>query len=193
MSCIHLVDLGGVPAPLLEHAASFCAHHFLDDTRQEQDREIAPLAPGAQLLASSLLERLIRRPHGPLDRVLGLTGHDLHLPMLSFVFGQAQLAGPGAVVSIARLRQEFHGLPPDPGLLVARLERELAHELGHTWGLVHCADPRCCMSLSTTIEQVDAKLPEFCRACRGRWREKRALERLHADETAAPESQEVQP
>jgi archaemetzincin len=74
-----------------------------------------------------------------------------------------------------------------------RLEREVAHELGHTFGLVHCPDARCCMSLSTTIEQVDAKLPEFCRDCRERLRERQAQERLLAGPPAAPDPQEVQP
>jgi predicted Zn-dependent protease len=40
-------------------------------------------------------------------RILGVTEGDLAIPTLKFVFGQAQLDGPVAVVSLARLRQEF--------------------------------------------------------------------------------------
>ena len=68
--------------------------------------------------------------------------------MLSFVYGQAQLQGRVAVVSLARLRPEFHGLPPDPAALERRAAKEAVHEVGHTFGLVHCADRRCPMSLS---------------------------------------------
>lgn len=193
MNVVRVVHLGGVTAPLLEHAVGFCGHRFLADCRMESDPDPLTAAPGEQLLASRLLERLLSWPHGRFDRLLGLTGYDLHLPMLSFVFGQAQLEGPAAVVSVARLRQEFYGLPPDDELLRARLEREVAHELGHTFGLVHCDDPHCCMSLSTAIEQVDDKLPDFCRECRGRLRERQAQERLQANEAIAPDSQEVQP
>ena len=85
--------------------------------------------------------------------------------MLSFLFGQAQLDGAAAIVSIARLRQEFYGLPGDEGLLLARARKEALHELGHTFGLVHCPDPLCAMSLSTSLPQVDAKRDEYCESC----------------------------
>jgi archaemetzincin len=98
-------------------------------------------------------------------RILGLTACDLYIPMLSFLFGQAQLDGAAAVVSVARLRQEFYGLPGDEGLLMTRARKEALHELGHTLGLVHCADPLCAMSLSTNLPQVDAKRDEFCQIC----------------------------
>jgi len=99
-------------------------------------------------------------------RVLGVTSRDIFLPGLSFVFGQAQLEGRAALLSLARLQQEFYGFPCDTLLLMKRACTEAVHELGHTFGLVHCRDPRCVMSLSTTVNQVDAKLPEFCGSCR---------------------------
>lgn len=98
-------------------------------------------------------------------RILGLTTRDLFIPMLSFLFGQAQLDGTAALVSVARLRQEFYGLPGDEGLLMTRARKEALHEIGHTLGLVHCADPRCAMSLSTSLPQVDAKRDEYCGMC----------------------------
>ena len=103
-------------------------------------------------------------PAGP-ARVLGVTSRDIYLPGLSFVFGQAQLEGRAALLSVARLQQEFYGFPCDTLLLMKRAATEAVHELGHTFGLVHCRDPRCVMSLSTTVNQVDAKLPEFCGSC----------------------------
>jgi archaemetzincin len=99
-------------------------------------------------------------------RVLGITERDLFIPMLTFVFGQAQLEGAVALVSTARLRQEFYSLTPDPELLRARLHKEVAHEMGHTLGLVHCPDKTCVMSLSTAILHVDRKQAGFCVSCR---------------------------
>lgn len=98
-------------------------------------------------------------------RVIGITGRDLFIPMLSFVFGQAQLNGRIALVSIARLNQEFYGLPPNRAVLLDRAVKETMHELGHTFGLVHCPDGNCPMSLSTTVRQVDTKGPDYCAAC----------------------------
>ena len=65
-------------------------------------------------------------------RLLGVTERDLFVPVLSFVYGQAQLGGTVAVVSLARLRPEFHGLPEAPAVLARRAATEAVHELGHT-------------------------------------------------------------
>ena len=73
---------------------------------------------------------------------------DLYIPVLTFVFGEAQLSDGGAVVSAHRLRQEFYGMPTDPELLHERLLKESLHELGHTYGLRHCPDYTCVMSSS---------------------------------------------
>jgi len=126
---------------------------------------------GGQIGSHELMARL--QALVPVDgwHLLSLLRQDLYLPMLSFVFGHAQLAGPVAIVSMARLRQEFYGLRPDDALFERRLHTEVAHELGHTIGLHHCADRACCMSLSTSIDEVDAKNPDFCRSCRVRLRE----------------------
>ena len=65
-------------------------------------------------------------------RLLGITQLDLYIPILTFVFGEAQLGGASAVVSYHRLQQEFYGLPQDRDLLANRLLIESVHELGHT-------------------------------------------------------------
>jgi archaemetzincin len=99
-------------------------------------------------------------------RVLMVTELDLFIPILTFVFGEAQLGGRCAVVSLRRLRQEFYGMPADPDLLTARLLKEALHELGHTLGRRHCPVYRCAMSSSNAVESIDLKQAEFCAACR---------------------------
>lgn len=106
-------------------------------------------------------------------RVLGVTGVDLFIPMMSFVFGQAQLNGSAAVVSTARLRQEFYGFPRDSDLTLHRLAVEAVHEIGHTFGLTHCLDRACPMSLSTSLQLLDRKGTTLCPACRALLREYR--------------------
>ena len=98
-------------------------------------------------------------------KLLAVTEHDLFIPVLTFVFGHAQLGGRAAVISLARLRQEFYGLAPDRQILLDRAFKEALHETGHTFGLFHCSDPRCAMALSTLVQHIDRKRPEFCPAC----------------------------
>lgn len=95
-------------------------------------------------------------------KALALTDADLFIPILTFVFGEARLGGRAAVVSSARLLGDGVGA----GLLVvARLAKEAAHELGHTFGLLHCERPRCVMTRSASLLDVDRKGAELCHDC----------------------------
>lgn len=115
--------------------------------------------------ATLVLAALLRHRPDPASKILGIVGVDLFVPVLTFVFGQAQLDGPGAVVSTHRLRTEFCGLPADEGTLVERLIKECIHELGHAFGLVHCGVYDCVMHASGTVDEVDLKRSAFCGRC----------------------------
>ena len=132
------------------------------------DPEPARHPERGQYYSTELLARMkgVRAPAA--WRLLGLTCHDLYIPTLTFVFGEAQLEGHCAVVSMHRLRQEFYGLPPDSRLLRERLLKEAVHELGHTLKLRHCDDYRCVMAPSHSVEWVDLKGSTFCPSCRDR-------------------------
>jgi archaemetzincin len=121
-----------------------------------------------QYYSTSILQRM-ERASDPDARNLGVTACDLYVPVLTFVFGEAQLDGNCAVVSTARLAEEYYGLPANPGLTHDRLVKEAAHELGHTFGLRHCSDWRCVMSSSHGVERLDVKEAEFCKKCRSAW------------------------
>jgi archaemetzincin len=113
------------------------------------------------LLLASVLKNL------PDDggRIIGLTDVDIFIPILTFLFGEAQLNGRGAIVSIHRLHNEFYGLPRDNELLYQRCLKEISHELGHTLGLVHCLNFECVMNSSTYVENIDLKQEKFCKNC----------------------------
>jgi archaemetzincin len=100
-------------------------------------------------------------------RIVGVTSVDLFIPVLSYVFGEAQVPGRAAVVSLHRLDPQSYGLPADPARLTQRLEKETLHELGHTFGLIHCRHPGCVMRSSTYVEEIDLKESRFCEACLG--------------------------
>lgn len=99
-------------------------------------------------------------------KMIGIIPVDLFIPILTFVFGEAQLDGKVGIVSLARLQQEFYGLPPNQALLQRRLIKEIKHELGHTFGLVHCSIRECVMSVANNIADVDSKGFSFCDSCR---------------------------
>ncbi len=98
-------------------------------------------------------------------KVLGITEYDLYVPEFTFVFGQADLNGSAAVISLRRLRQEFYGNENDDILFQKRVEKEAAHELGHTWNVRHCKNKKCVMSFSSAIIGTDKKDLNFCKKC----------------------------
>ena len=119
-----------------------------------------------QYHATFLLGGLLRAQGLPQGKILGITGVDLFIPVLTFVFGQSQLSGRAAVISTFRLQNTFYGLAPNEGLLVERAIKEAVHELGHAFGLTHCADYRCVMHASSNVDGVDVKDARFCPVCR---------------------------
>ncbi len=118
-----------------------------------------------QYTSTIILKAILAEAPQDGSKLLAVVDRDLCIPILTFVFGEAQLGGTAALVSLVRLRQEFYGLPPDPPLFFDRLHKEAVHELGHTFGLIHCRLPECVMYLSNTIRDVDTKGRTFCRAC----------------------------
>ncbi len=118
-----------------------------------------------QYNSSYLLAQLIENPPDDAFRILGVCDFDLFIPILTYVFGEAQLEGIGAIVTTHRLREEFYGGAPEKHLLMERLLKEATHELGHTFRLIHCYNPGCVMNNSTYVEDIDEKGVRFCRDC----------------------------
>jgi archaemetzincin len=117
-----------------------------------------------------VLGTLVERCPADALKLLAITERDLFIPVLTFVYGHAQLGGRVAAISLARLRQEFYGLPANQPVFLERALKEALHETGHTFGLVHCADRECAMSLATNIRQIDLKRAAFCASCAGHLR-----------------------
>lgn len=143
--------------PVSEHGQPLCMDELYDPQRDQ--------------FRSDLLVSLLDRRFASEARVLGVTDADLFIPVLTFVFGEAQLNGRSAVVSTFRLRNELYGLPADLDLLEERLVKEAVHELGHTFGLLHCHNTTCVMQVSTYAEMVDLKPATYCPACQVRYEE----------------------
>jgi archaemetzincin len=125
-----------------------------------------------QYLSTMILNALMKeKEYAPYEKILGMVDHDLYVPDLNFVFGEA--SQKAAVISITRLRQEFYNLPQDQTLFYKRVLTEAVHELGHTYGLGHCGNARCVMFFSNSLMDTDRKGSEFCPTCKDKLNKER--------------------
>lgn len=118
-----------------------------------------------QTNSTLLLAQILERTDDREMKQAGIVEADLFIPILTFVFGEAQLGGTAAVVSTHRLSNQYYGLARNDALLLERLEKELVHEIGHTFGLYHCHQFECVMRASTYVEEIDLKQAYPCPAC----------------------------
>ena len=118
-----------------------------------------------QYLSTAILKAMIeKKEYATYEKTLGIIDHDLYVPKLNFVFGEASQRV--AIISLTRLRYEFYNLPKDQGLFRRRVLTEAVHELGHTYGLKHCGNPHCVMFSSKSLIDTDMKGPAFCERCK---------------------------
>ncbi|MEE4353502.1 MAG: archaemetzincin family Zn-dependent metalloprotease [Desulfatiglans sp.] len=117
-----------------------------------------------QYHSTAILEELANK--APIEgiKVLAITHLDLFIPILTHVYGEAQLGGKGCIVSTYRLKE---GLSPAGGnkTFQQRVVREAIHELGHTFGLRHCKESTCIMHYCRSLRDVDRKSDQLCRYC----------------------------
>lgn len=168
MRPIRVVPVGAMEPPLLDAVASGLAREFRTRaaiSKSVIDPSFAHHPQRNQYHSTTIIEHLSKK-NGSGEIVVGVTALDLFIPILTFVFGEAQLGGTCAVVSGHRLSQEFYGLPRDPALATERLVKEAIHEVGHTAGLTHCEDYDCVMAASHAVEWLDTKTSMLCAECR---------------------------
>jgi archaemetzincin len=168
MKLLQLLPIGDLDAGLLMDLGPALADTFhmpCEVIPRPLDAESAFHGERQQYHSSELLQHMQAYLTPDSWRILGVTAVDLYIPILTFVFGEAQMAGPCAVVSAHRLRQEFYGLPSDSEVLRHRLLKESVHEIGHTLNLTHCDDYSCVMAPSHAVEWIDLKESALCATC----------------------------
>ncbi len=179
MNRIQLLPFGSVPAELLAELRDSLRQEFLaacEILSAEPEPRFAFNVTRQQYLSTEILAYMLKRKTPESTRLLGVTLVDLYIPILTFVFGEAQMQGSCALVSAHRLRQEFYGLPANHALYRERLLKEATHELGHTLTLAHCEDYQCVMAASHGVEWIDLKTSGFCSSCRSVVRTRRSVE-----------------
>ena len=118
-----------------------------------------------QYHSTPILEVLANKAPPQAIKVLGITRVDLFIPILTYVYGEAQLGGKACIISTYRLRE---GLSPLSRTVLyhQRVVKEALHELGHTFKLRHCQDQACIMHYCRSTRDVDLKSDQFCRYCK---------------------------
>jgi len=171
VKALSLLAIGKVEPELLDYLRQALAETFAVPCSIQpavMDPEFAFHGERQQYHSSEILARMQGRVTADCWRVLGVTGVDLYIPILTLVFGEAQMGGPCALLSLHRLRQEFYGLPEDYALFGNRALKEAVHELGHTLHLTHCDDYQCAMAPSHAVEWIDLKESSLCQPCQTR-------------------------
>ena len=118
-----------------------------------------------QYHSTAILEKLASTSPSQAIKVIAITNVDLFIPILTHVYGEAQLAGKACIVSTFRLREglSFATIGKE---FENRIVKEVLHELGHTFNLRHCKDKACIMHYCRSIKDVDRKSNQFCRYCK---------------------------
>jgi archaemetzincin len=117
---INLVSCGPVSPALIACLKDGLKKEFEAEVTQVEEVPVPSEAYDPrrrQYWAEAFLPLLTSPRPGTNGLVLGVTEVDLFVPELNFVFGLADSRQKCAIISLARLRPEFYGLPGKPQLL----------------------------------------------------------------------------
>ncbi|TAL68492.1 MAG: matrixin family metalloprotease, partial [Bacteroidetes bacterium] len=161
--------LGHFENGFLEKIAGEVAHEFLlPVTIEESHIDLSEFYDPMrrQYDGNGILKEIDSIASAQFIKKVGLFRVDLFIPILTYIFGQAILSGTTGIASLYRLRNEQYGMKKDEDLLLDRFRKVIIHELGHTFGLIHCHIPTCVMRSSTYVEDIDQKSSNLCIGCR---------------------------
>jgi archaemetzincin len=95
------------------------------------DLEFAYSPERHQYNSTLIINRLSETVPSDYLKVIAVCKKDLFIPILTYVFGEAQLNGRACIVSLYRLKDTRAVLNPE-GVFAERIIKEAVHELGHT-------------------------------------------------------------
>ena len=167
-STITFISFGLLDRKFLEKISDAVAHEFnctvfTRDAHVDISEYFDPVR--RQYNGNKLLMEVNSMNFPESSKVIGLFNVDLYIPILTYIFGQAQLGGRTGIASLYRLSNERYGIANDDAILLERFKKEVIHELGHLFGLIHCHTPTCVMRSSTYVEDIDQKEAQLCGKC----------------------------
>lgn len=173
-----LISFGYFEKRLLERVAYDVEREFLLPVKTNEGHlDLSEFYDPArrQYDGNKLLKEIDVRFASDSSKTLGLFNVDLFIPILTYIFGQAFLNGRSGIASLYRLGNERYGIKMDERIFIERFRKEIIHELGHTFGLIHCHNPICVMRSSTYVEDIDQKKHNLCDNCSMEFKTKQAF------------------
>ncbi len=167
-------------APSLEKLREYCTAFFgmetrvleavgLDKVPAKRRINYVNKVEMHQLLTPDILSWLPSRKPRDAYAIIAVTMEDLYPDeKWNFVFGQAMLQGGTGVFSFARYDPAFDGETRNEqtqALILQRSCKVLSHEMGHMFGLMHCAFYECLMDGSNHLGETDARPMHLCPVC----------------------------
>lgn len=165
-STILISPIGKLGTPfegMLSQAVSSTFHCSTRIQSLLQEVDFAYHAGREQYHSTAILEQAAWLLPQEYSKILLITGFDLFIPILTHVYGEAQLNGRACIISTYRLGQDLPAKDAER-TYQRRLVKEAVHELGHTFNLRHCKEPECIMHYCRHISDVDHK-SSLCRYC----------------------------
>jgi archaemetzincin len=163
---IAVQPLGGVRGDVVEVVATNLETFFQIPTQIFPDQ---PLPEGAhnphreQYNCYPILALLNAQKPDHALRIVGVAHVDLFIPILTYVFGEAELGGTATVISTYRLDNDVKPVCLD--CLYDRVAKIAVHEVAHTFRLQHCKEAGCIMNSFPVIGHIDNIPVSLCRYC----------------------------
>ena len=103
--------------------------------------------------------------------MIGVMNKDIYNKKYEAIFGTANKSPGVGLISVTRLKESFykesgkvHKKYDSKSNFELRMVKEAIHELGHTFGLIHCNNS-CIMQFSNCLADTDKKPSKFCISC----------------------------
>ncbi len=167
--CIVLAPITELPVQLLDRIGNEAERVYGWTTRVIPllgDIDFAFDARREQYHSTAIIEKLAEKVPENAGKILAITDVDLFIPILTYVYGEAQLGGVACIISTHRLRAEEVVGHTGKKDFEERIVKEAIHELGHTFNLRHCPEHTCIMHYCRSIDDVDRKSGQLCRHCK---------------------------
>jgi archaemetzincin len=167
---VELVPLGATQAPVCRAlAAALCEWPRLDlAVGVVEPCELPPELMAQSLTPADVLVDWLAKVQ-PWRRALTVTDRALCDAAGRPVDGVAELGGELGIVSYYRLRGRECHTQAGQGRWIDLLAWYALHELGHLFGLEHCAVAGCVMENYGEVRTLIDTVKPFCEACEGMW------------------------